>query len=82
MMGTHLDLDDVASGHPAAIAELEALRKDAERYRIWRSAYTNTDRTPHAINPMLVAIADAWTPEELDAAIDAAIDDAMTKETP
>ena len=49
-----------------------ALRKDAERYRKWRAAYTNPDGRPHAVDPMLAAIADAWTPEQLDAAIDAA----------
>lgn len=32
-MGTQLDLDDVAAGHPLAQQELAELRKDAERYR-------------------------------------------------
>lgn len=30
-MGTHLDIDDVAAGHPLAQQELAELRKDAER---------------------------------------------------
>ena len=32
-MGSQLDLDDLVAGHESAKAELEALRKDAERYR-------------------------------------------------
>ena len=32
-MGLLLDLDDLTDGHPAARAELEALRQDAESYR-------------------------------------------------
>jgi len=50
----------------------DAAMKDAERYRKWRAAYTNPDGRPHALDPMLAAIADAWSPEQLDAAIDAA----------
>ena len=49
-----------------------ALEKDAQRYRKWRAAYANPDNRPHAIDPMLAALADAWTPEQVDAAIDAA----------
>ena len=57
-------------------AEVEALREDAERYRKWRSEYTNHDSAtanPDYFNPMLVALADAWTPDEVDAAIDEAL---------
>jgi hypothetical protein len=56
----------------SGIGVAHAMRKDAERYRKWRAAYTHPDGTPHALDPMLAAIADAWTPEQLDAAIDAA----------
>jgi len=48
------------------------LRKDAERYRKWRAAYTNPDGRPHALDPMLAALADAWSPAQVDAAIDVA----------
>jgi hypothetical protein len=79
MMGTHLDLDDVATGHPAAIAELEALRKDAERYRYLRN------RCPADVLQMSGVAAGCWidceagdvltllTGEDADAAIDAAM---------
>ena len=36
-MGALLDLDDLTERHPGARAELEALRKDAERYRWLRN---------------------------------------------
>ena len=32
-MSMHLDLDDLVFGHPTDQKELDALRKDAERYR-------------------------------------------------
>lgn len=55
-----------------AEARQAALEKDAQRYRKWRAAYTSPDGRPHAVDPMLAALADAWTPEQVDAAIDAA----------
>lgn len=52
-------------------AENETLRTDAERYRKWRAEYTDIDASkPSAL---LEALADCWTPDEVDAAIDAAM---------
>jgi len=61
-------------------AELEKARKDAERYRKWRDTYTSADNTDGVSDDdiMLGALANAWTPEAVDQAIDAA----MTKEKP
>ena len=53
----------------AARAKVEALREDAERYRKWRADYT--DRTDE-VSDLLIALADAWEPEQVDAAIDSA----------
>ena len=50
-----------------AQAEIAALRKDAERYRKWRADYTGD-----GITDMLIDLADASEPAEVDAAIDAA----------
>ncbi len=52
-------------------AEVERLRKDAERYQIWREAFccANGDE----IHPLLFALGDAWSATEVDAAIDAAM---------
>lgn len=55
--------------------ELEAQRKDAERYRKWRADYTAAVASRgdgSCVTEMLLALADAWTPEDVDAAIDAA----------
>ena len=41
---------------------------DAERYRKWRADYTNNESTD-----MLIELADAWNPAQVDAAIDAAL---------
>ena len=54
----------------ARIAGLGTLEKDAQRYRKWRAAYTNPNGRRHAIDTMLAAVASAWTPEQVDAAID------------
>lgn len=43
-MGYELDLDDVAATHPKALAELEALRADAERYRWLRERINWEDK--------------------------------------
>ena len=65
-----------------AAAEIEQLRTyaealnarciadtpDAERYRKWRADYTNNESTD-----MLIELADAWNPAQVDAAIDAAL---------
>ena len=42
-MSKDLDLDDVAAGNPLALQELEALRKDAERYRWLRARPLDDD---------------------------------------
>lgn len=54
----------------AQAAELEALRADAERYRIWRHEFTG-DESDEA-TPLIIALNDAWTPEAVDAVLDAA----------
>lgn len=54
----------------SGIEVAHTLRKDAERYRKWRADYTNHANTP--VSEMLLALADAWTADEVDAAIDAA----------
>ena len=41
-MGSLLDLDDLTECHPAARAELEALRKNSERWRFLRDRDTLT----------------------------------------
>ena len=49
--------------------------KDAERYRKWRTDYTAAVANHgdgSCVTEMLLALADAWTPEDVDAAIDAA----------
>lgn len=43
-MGTQLDLDAVAVGHPLAQQELAELRKDAERYRWLRKRMAVRER--------------------------------------
>ena len=45
--------------------------KDAERYRRWRADYT--DHANPLFSEMLLALADAWTADDVDAAIDAAL---------
>ena len=49
------------------LAHAAKMHKDAERYRKWRAHYTGGEATE-----MLIAIADAWEPAQVDAAIDAA----------
>ena len=44
-----------------------ALRKDAERYRKWRAAFTS-ERDEDVMHKL----ADAWEPEAVDAVLDAA----------
>lgn len=63
------------AAHVVLLAEVEALRKDAERYRKWRADYTanaSTHGDDSCLTEMLLALADAWTPADVDAAIDAA----------
>ena len=52
-------------------ALIERLRADAARYRKWRADYTSDGATD-----MLIALADAWEPDQVDSAIDAAMRDA------
>ena len=54
----------------AAQAEVQALKADARRYRLWRAEYT---RDSSATEPLLVALSDAWTPAAVDAVLDAAM---------
>jgi hypothetical protein len=49
----------------SAIAEVV---KDAERYRAWRADYAGDPS--EETTPMLDALANAWTPGEVDSAID------------
>jgi hypothetical protein len=60
------DTDDLCR---EAADEIEALRADAERYRKWRE-----DHTGYQMTDMLIGVCDAVEPDEVDAAIDAAID--------
>ncbi len=60
---------------PSLLAELDALkaergalRADAERYRKWRAAFTSEHD-----EPLMLKLANAWDPEDVDAAIDAAL---------
>lgn len=68
-------LRDSSGGHinglydREAADEIERLRADAERYRTWRANYT--EKTNH-VTDLSRALADAWTPQEVDSAIDAA----------
>ena len=67
-MGIELDIDDVAAAHPKALAELEALRADAERYRWLREHwdYTVYEKDGYGGSQLKIM-------EDLDAAIDAAL---------
>ena len=59
-----------ARGLAAQAAEVEALRADAERYRIWRHEFTGNESDE--ATPVIIALNDAWTPEAVDAVLDAA----------
>jgi len=74
------ELQDRVQKQRAAEAGLEVARKDAGRYRKWRDTYTSADNTDGVSDDdiMLGALANAWTPEAVDQAIDAA----LTKEKP
>jgi hypothetical protein len=63
-----------------AQAELESLRRDAARYRKWRTEYCQASHPGGAgtISEMLIDLADAWTEADVDEAIDAA----MAKDAP
>lgn len=50
----------------------DAQARDAARYRLWRDAYANGNNGTE-IDPLLMALSDAWTPDAVDAAIDAAM---------
>lgn len=67
-------MDDATKRELITAADMAGLRMeflelllDAERYRKWRADYTGEGGTD-----MLIALADAWAPEQVDAAIDAA----------
>lgn len=50
-------------------ATIRALLKDAERYRRWREGFTSTE-----VDPLLDMLQrHAWTPDEVDSFIDAAM---------
>jgi hypothetical protein len=51
----------------AAEKELAALRADAERYRIWRA-----EHVAYGMSQLSIDMNVAWTPDAVDAAIDAA----------
>ncbi len=57
-MSAELDLDDVAAQSELAKRELDALRKDAERYRWLRN------------NPQWIGLDSDYRPDEIDAEID------------
>lgn len=64
------DEDAVVAQVQALITERDALRLDAERYRKWRADYANTSTIPTNLG---IALADTWTEDAIDAAIDAAM---------
>lgn len=65
----------------AARAQPDELARDAERYRKWRDEYTNHDPAdPDAFIELLLRLADAWEPADVDTILDAAI--AASKEKP
>jgi len=74
MPGNDYTAEDMRKYAQAAVlaerkaCDIESLQVDAERYRRWRSDYVGAD-----ITVMLRAIEDAWTEDEVDSAIDAAI---------
>lgn len=72
-MGTHLDLDDVAAGHPLAQKELAELRKDAERYRWLRHRTLSCSG-----DQLLDLVGDAFNQVTFDRSIDAAMNGANT----
>jgi hypothetical protein len=63
---------------PELIEYAKELHKDALRYRKWRADYTAPDADAEP-TPMMVALCDAWTPEAVDAIIDAALEAATTQ---
>lgn len=71
-LGLLEDAPDALTALQKQVAEqavqIEALRADAERYRKWRDDYSRMEPTE-----MLIRLADALEPDEVDAAIDAAI---------
>ena len=69
-MGSQLDLDDLTERHPGARADLETLRKDAERYRWLRKM----DIT-HEYGITNGDMSECPTGDDADAAIDAAMSD-------
>jgi hypothetical protein len=61
--------ESVRAAQVAGLTEgAEKLREDAARYRKWRADYTGEG--PYTL---LSALADAWEPAQVDAAIDAAL---------
>lgn len=54
----------------ASAASVQADQRDSLRYRIWREHFAGA--TSCEISGLMIALADSWTPEAVDAAIDAA----------
>jgi hypothetical protein len=59
-------------------AERDAAIKDAMRYRIWRAAFTALD---FGGSGLVTNLAEAYTPEQVDAVIDAWVNDATRGQT-
>lgn len=55
----------------ASAASVQADQRDSLRYRIWREHFAGA--TSCEISGLMIALADSWTPEAVDAAIDAAL---------
>ena len=73
-MGTLLDLEDLTEGYPGARAELEALRRDAERYRWLRDTHPADEGLWVAMGkPYAPPGIACWRHADLDAAIDVEI---------
>lgn len=47
------------------------LRREAARYRAWRDAYARNNGNNDALSKLLTSLVRAWSPDEVDAALDA-----------
>jgi hypothetical protein len=73
----HAQVDTLAERHASALCEVEAMRKDAERYRWLRSMENQTIYTLDGRVDDYIECLPSLADEELDKAIDAA----MSKDT-
>jgi hypothetical protein len=72
---------EIVARYRAALAQAPAAEpltdaRDAARYRRWRDDYA--DQADEPVSDLMTALADAWTPDQVDAAIDTALAQAPT----